>query len=163
MNFEYQSHTIFSGKKKLQGLPATYVERDEEADTLEITLFDEITQTQLILSYTIYSHLAVITRNARFKQLGSKQIVLNRAMSMAIDFPDYDYEMIHFSGAWARERGLKVRKLDHGEADGFSLVYSGNFLAQVEVDSHNMTRVLMGIHPDMFSWKLSQEEKENDR
>ena len=42
-----------------------------------------------------------------------------------------------------------------GEAIGFSLVYSGNFLAQAEVDNQNVTRILMGIHPDTFDWKLS--------
>lgn len=41
-----------------------------------------------------------------------------------------------------------------GEAVGFSLIYSGNFLAQAEVDNQNVTRVLLGIHPDTFDWKL---------
>ena len=30
---------------------------------------------------------------------------------------------------------------------GFSLIYSGNFLAQVEVDTYDTSRVMMGIHP----------------
>ena len=42
-----------------------------------------------------------------------------------------------------------------GEAIGFSLIYSGNFLAQAEVDAYNTTRFLMGIHPAGFDWKLS--------
>ena len=41
-----------------------------------------------------------------------------------------------------------------GEALGFSLIYSGNFLAQAEVDAQQVTRVLMGIHPGGFDWKL---------
>ena len=45
-----------------------------------------------------------------------------------------------------------------GEALGFSLVYSGNFLAQAEVDTWNVTRVLMGIHPSGFSWRLEKGE-----
>lgn len=45
-----------------------------------------------------------------------------------------------------------------GEAIGFSLVYSGNFLAQAEVDTHGSTRMLMGIHPDGFDWKLEKGE-----
>lgn len=45
-----------------------------------------------------------------------------------------------------------------GEAMGFSLVYSGNFLAQAEVDTHGSTRMLMGIHPDGFDWKLEKGE-----
>lgn len=45
-----------------------------------------------------------------------------------------------------------------GEAIGFSLVYSGNFLAQAEVDTHDTTRVLLGIHPEGFDWKLEPGE-----
>ena len=41
-----------------------------------------------------------------------------------------------------------------GEVYGFSLVYSSSFLAQTEVSTFDMTRVMMGIHPDTFSWKL---------
>ena len=41
-----------------------------------------------------------------------------------------------------------------GEAFGFSLIYSGNFLAQAEVDTYGTTRMLLGIHPDGFTWKL---------
>lgn len=42
-----------------------------------------------------------------------------------------------------------------GEVLGFSLVYSGNFLAQAEVDTYKVTRMMMGIHPMGFSWKLA--------
>jgi alpha-galactosidase len=41
-----------------------------------------------------------------------------------------------------------------GEAFGFSLVYSGNFLAEAEVDPFGTTRVRLGIEPDTFSWHL---------
>ena len=46
-----------------------------------------------------------------------------------------------------------------GEALGFSLVYSGNFLAQVEVDTHDVSRVLMGINPFGFTWNLGEGEE----
>lgn len=42
-----------------------------------------------------------------------------------------------------------------GEAYGFSFVYSGNFLAQAQVDAYKVTRVQMGINPFHFSWKLA--------
>ncbi len=47
---------------------------------------------------------------------------------------------------------------NQGEVMGFSFVYSGNFLAQAEVDTHGTTRVQMGIHPDWFDWKLEAGE-----
>jgi len=43
---------------------------------------------------------------------------------------------------------------DHGLVYGFNLVYSGNFVAQAGQDAYGATRVLMGIHPLSFAWKL---------
>ena len=45
-----------------------------------------------------------------------------------------------------------------GEAIGFSLIYSGNFRIQAEVDTHNVTRVTAGINPEGFDWKLEAGE-----
>ena len=188
--YKYSSHTIIQGKPSLAPLPSTYVENESDAETLEITLVDSVTNTEMMLSYTIYADYPIITRHTRFKHRGEKPIVLHRALSFAVDFLDMNYEMIQFSGAWARERYMKKRKLemgiqsvgtatgtgsgaDHtpfialsrpettessGEVYGFSLVYSGNFLAQVEVSTHDMTRVMLGIHPESFSWKLENGE-----
>src|SRR5690606_28049031 len=47
---------------------------------------------------------------------------------------------------------------DSGEVYGFNFVYSGNFLAQAEVDQFSNTRVTMGINPFDFSWKLEPGE-----
>lgn len=46
-----------------------------------------------------------------------------------------------------------------GESFGFSFVYSGNFLASAEVDTYGMLRVMMGIHPECFSWELKTGEE----
>ncbi|MGM8305016.1 alpha-galactosidase [Clostridium perfringens] len=46
-----------------------------------------------------------------------------------------------------------------GEVIGFSLVYSGNFMAEIDVDTYNQTRIMMGIHPDRFSWPLNLNEE----
>lgn len=55
---------------------------------------------------------------------------------------------------------LKRKEADEfsGEVIGFSLVYSGDFLAQVEVDNFDVTRVVMGIHPNEFRWELEKGE-----
>lgn len=45
-----------------------------------------------------------------------------------------------------------------GEAYGFSLIYSGNFLAQAEVDNYNVLRVMLGINPFGFQWKLEPKD-----
>lgn len=188
-DFVYQSHVIYQGKKKLEGLPATYVESDEEALTLEITLVDEVAKVEMLLSYTIFKEYDVIARNTKFICHHEDGVKLDRAMSLSLDLPDAAYEMLEFTGAWARERNMKKRKLTHGiqsvysmrgcsssnynpfiilkrenadenqgEVLGFSLVYSGNFLAQVEVDTYEVSRVMLGIHPNNFSWVLNKNE-----
>ena len=190
VNYVYTTYDIFRGKKSLEPLPATYVENDAEATTLEITLHDQVTDTDLILSYTIYEDYPVITRNSRFLHKGTEKIILERALSASVEFIDMDYELMHLSGAWSRERYVKSRKLEtgiqgiqslngtcsgaefnpflalkrphttetQGEVYGFSFVYSGNFLAQAEVSTFGMTRILMGINPEDFSWELKQGE-----
>ena len=45
-----------------------------------------------------------------------------------------------------------------GEVIGLSLIYSGNFSGQIEVDSYGVTRVQLGINPYQFRWQLSPGE-----
>lgn len=47
---------------------------------------------------------------------------------------------------------------EHGDAYGFNLVYSGNFAASAEMDTDGGARVLMGINPEGFNWKLEAGE-----
>lgn len=42
-----------------------------------------------------------------------------------------------------------------GEAIGLSLVYSGNFLAQVEVDPYDTVRARIGFDPETIRWQIS--------
>lgn len=188
-DFVYQGHEIMDGKPELPGLPATYTEDAKEAQTLTVSLKDPVTGIVLKLFYTIFAGGGILARSAGLINEGSESVQLTRAMSLCLDLPDCEYEWMQFSGAWARERHLKVRRLeqgiqavdslrgnsshDHnpfiilkrptadeeqGEVFGFSLVYSGNFLAQAQVDTHDMTRVLLGINPMGFSWKLEPGE-----
>lgn len=184
-NFTYDQHTIMAGKPDFHPLPHVYCEKAEEMSTLVVTMKDQLTGLCLELFYTIDEQRPCLMRSARFSNHGQQTIRLDRVMSMCLDLPDAQYELVELTGAWARERFVKTRKLDHGitaigsvrgnssnnfnpfialkrpyttensgEALGFSLVYSGNFLAQCEVDTYQMCRVTMGIHPQNFSWKL---------
>ena len=189
VEFVYKEHKIYNGKPKLEGLPATYVESDDEAQTLELVLEDTSINTRIVLLYTIYEAFPVIARSVRFECDSDEKITLLSAMSACVDLLDKDYEMIDLAGVWARERHVRRHKLDYGiqsiysmrgcssyqfnpflalareNADefqgqvyGFSLVYSGNFLAQTEVDNYDTARVLMGIHPNGFKWTLGKGE-----
>ena len=47
---------------------------------------------------------------------------------------------------------------ESGEAWGVTIAYSGNFLAEADVDPHGTTRLRIGIHPDAFAWPLEPGE-----
>ncbi len=188
-NLTYVSHTVSAGKPSLTGLPATYCEDAGEAETLTLHLHDGLLGLDVDLSYTLFAQYAAIARSVRLVNGGTLDLHLTHAMSLSLDLPDSDYEFVHFSGAWARERHMKVRRLEQGvqsvdstrgasshnhnpfimlrrpgtdekqgEVIGFSLVYSGSFLAQAEVDTWDVTRVTMGINPFGFDWKLAPGE-----
>lgn len=47
---------------------------------------------------------------------------------------------------------------EHGDIYGFGLVYSGNFEFSAECDYSGTSRVIMGINPEGFSWRLEPGE-----
>ena len=49
----YRSHEIYRGKKKLEGLPASFG-TEEEVETLDITLEDKILGLEAVLSYSFF-------------------------------------------------------------------------------------------------------------
>ena len=188
-DFRYTGHCITEGKPELAGLPATYCESPEEAQTLHVFLRDPVTDLELELLYSVFGSYAALARSVRIVNRGTEPACVRQAMSLCLDLPDSDYEWMQLSGAWARERHIKTRRLEQGtvsvesirgnsshmhnpfvvlrrpettefsgEAIGFSLIYSGNFLAQAEVDAWDVTRFLMGIHPFGFSWSLDPGE-----
>jgi len=46
-----------------------------------------------------------------------------------------------------------------GECYGFSFLYSGEHITEIEKDQTGSSRVIMGIHPDNFSWQLEPGEQ----
>jgi len=185
----YKGHCIYSGKKALEGLPASYAEDNNEAQTLEIELKDDLCELKILLSYTVFENYNVIARSVRFINEGNENLKLLRTLSANVDFDDYDFDMLQLSGAWAREFDMIKRPLvqgsqlvesrrgassaqqnpfvalmrknadeDTGDVYGFSFVYSGNFLANIEVAQFGSARVQMGINPFDFGWLLKPQE-----
>ena len=113
-DFVYQSHSVKGGKPKLSGLPATYTEADEEAETLTVTLRDTLTGMEIELLYTIFAEGGILARSARFLNSGEQTLRLTRAMSLSQDLPDRDYVWQQLSGCWARECHVHSRKLEPG-------------------------------------------------
>lgn len=113
-DFKFAGYEIVKGKKKLEGLPASYVENDDEALTLEITLFDDLIKTNVVLSYTIFRNFNAIARSVRVENIGNETNYIENIMSLNLDLPDANYDFMHLSGAWSRERYIKKRPLQQG-------------------------------------------------
>ncbi len=188
-DFRYKTHNIYKGKNKLNGLPATYAENNDEATTLEITLKDTLKDIEIILSYTVFEKFNSITRNVKIINTESEDVKILRVLSANVDFKDDKFDMIQLSGSWARERHFIRQPLrngsqsiesrrgasshgqnpfialarkdtteNNGDIYGFSFVYSGNFLANVEVDMFSNARAQIGINPFDFTWLLKEGE-----
>lgn len=104
--FKYENYQLVDGKQRLVGLPSTFDDDNDDAQTLTISLRDKLLGLVLHLNYTIFPHQDVIIRSAEFQNQGNEKLTLNSAASAQLDLPDADYDFIQFSGAWSRERHM---------------------------------------------------------
>ena len=189
-DLRYNSHRIYEGKQSLSGLPAVYVESEEEATSLEITLVDSLKNLEVILTYNVFEDFDAITRSLKIVNNSDEKINIERVLSANVDFTTDEFDFIQLSGSWGRERHIlrnplrsgsqaiesrrgasshaqnpfmalcsKEANEEYGEVYGFSLVYSGNFLANVEVDMYRNARAQIGINPFDFKWLLESKEE----
>ena len=180
----YDGFRVEPGKPKLDGLPASYVEQEDEADTLVITLSDPLTGLKAELSYTLYRERPVFAVSARYINQGAEPFTLESAGSACVTLPGR-YDMIHLHGAWGKERAVErvapaaltrvissVRGASghehnpfvalagaettefEGECLGVALVYSGSFSISIDENAYASTRLTAGLNPRCFSWRL---------
>lgn len=188
-DIRYTGHKIYQGKPTIPGQPQTYVNNENEAQTLELYAKDSVTGLKITLYYTVFENYGVMTRRVRAENDGDGILELERIFSLCLNLPSMDYDLITLYGRHTKERNIERRALSHGvqgieskrgvsghcqnpfaalveknanensgEAYGFNLVYSGNFSALCESDFNNTTRLLMGINPTDFGWKLHKGE-----
>lgn len=180
--FFYDSYSITSGRRELTGLPCA----EGECDTLELVMRDDaVTGCVLHLYYTVFEDMDVISRYAVLENRGDSPVVIQKFMSLSVDVPGREWDLITIHGAYAWEhmvsrthlmygnqsvfsrRGsssqnfnpfaaLCSRRADeeHGEVYAFNLVYSGNFLTEVEQSQMEESRVQIGLGSENFSWNL---------
>ncbi|MDH5112853.1 glycoside hydrolase family 36 N-terminal domain-containing protein, partial [Lactiplantibacillus plantarum] len=95
-------------------LPQTYVEDEDEAQTLIVTLRDATLGVTLELAYTIYRDRPVITRSARLINHSEQAVDLEKVASMQMDLPTQPLDAISLPGSYARERQLSRERLHRG-------------------------------------------------
>ena len=113
-DLRYSGYRVYSGKQPLPGLPATYVESDSEADTLEVDLFDSLTGVTVTLVYTAYNALDAITRHTVIKNGGREVVTLDTVHSANVPFGDHNFDFYHLDGLWGRERHIHSQPLNPG-------------------------------------------------
>ncbi|WP_439419597.1 alpha-galactosidase [Lactiplantibacillus plantarum] len=114
VDFRYQDCRMEAGKPELKGLPQTYVEDEDEAQTLIVTLRDATLGVTLELAYTIYRDRPVITRSARLINHSEQAVDLEKVASMQMDLPTQPLDASSLPGSYARERQLSRERLHRG-------------------------------------------------
>ena len=181
--FQYRDYELKDGKARLTGLPSTFADDSNDSQTLTVKLADG--DLELQLHYTIFADEDVIVRSTTFVNHGktvflnralSAQLDLPDANYDFIQFAGSWSRERHLHRSHLRPGTQSISSLrtasshqenpffmlarphtdnNQGAVFGFNFVYSGIFLDSVEVDQFDTTRVLIGINPDEFGWKLN--------
>ncbi|MGQ3491269.1 alpha-galactosidase [Limosilactobacillus mucosae] len=181
--FQYRDYELKDGKARLTGLPSTFADDSNDSQTLTVKLADG--DLELQLHYTIFADEDVIVRSTTFVNHGktvflnralSAQLDLPDANYDFIQFAGSWSRERHLHRSHLRPGTQSISSLrtasshqenpffmlarphtdnNQGAVFCFNFVYSGNFLDSVEVDQFDTTRVLIGINPDEFGWKLN--------
>ncbi|WP_338780825.1 alpha-galactosidase [Metabacillus sp. FJAT-52054] len=182
--FEYADYAITDGKERIPGMPATFAEQGEAENlaitlldrtaglklTLNYTLFEHL---PVMARRTTIENIG--TENVQLERVMSLSLDLNdrdyKMMHLSGTWSRERHlkERVLETGiqSISSARGasshhhnpfLALRRPETtetlGEAIGVHFIYSGNFLAQAEVDHYDTTRITMGIHPFQFNWNL---------
>ncbi|MBD5474909.1 MAG: alpha-galactosidase [Lachnospiraceae bacterium] len=188
VSLSYLSHRIYDGKEKLCGLPATFGQDPEcktleltcEDKILHLQV---ILSYSIFADSDAIARSVKIINNAKEPIYLTK--VLTACIDM--DNDDYEMITLHGSWARERAiqtRPVTLGKQsvssvrgesshqehpfmawkksttteESGDIYAMNFVYSGNFLAQIEMNQFSSIRAMMGIHPHDFCWKLGAGE-----
>ena len=180
----YEGYEILNGKPGLEGLPASWGSREDcmtlkifcrdEVLGMKVTLLysvfeesDVITRSVLVenqgkepfyIEKVLSACLDMDDRD--FQVLG---LFGSWARERHIQRMDLGYgrqNLASFKGESSHQEHPFLALVtpettqDTGEVYAMNFVYSGNFLAQAEKSQFDSVRMLMGIHPEGFTWKL---------
>ncbi len=186
--FHYQSFEIYPGKPKIPGLPslretnATVTTLElilfDEVQQLEMRLSYSLFEDQPVITrHTIFHNRGKQT--VFLENAGSLMVDLTESELDLITLYGSHTNEANLSRQALRPgiqriestRGTSspqhqpfIALADRytsefaGEVFAFHLVYSGNFIAQAELEQYGSTRVQLGIHPDHFDWQLQPDE-----
>ncbi len=189
LELHYKSHEILSGKPALAGLPATFASKEEcstlKIHTEDEVLGVEAILSYSVFEDVDVIARSVEIINHGEKPIYLTKVY---SASMDMDNKEFELLSLHGSWARERHiqrnpvgygfQGLssvrgesshqhhpfiallsKGTDDSSGEVYGMHFVYSGNFSGLVYRGQFDNVRMMMGINPEDFCWKLEKEER----
>ena len=102
----YDGYRILDGKPALPGLPATF---GDHAQTLELTMKDQIIGLTAVLRYSVFSDSDALMKSVVLKNEGKRRLYLEKALSSSLTLDNEDYELSTLHGAWGRD--IKIGRI----------------------------------------------------
>lgn len=186
-DFRYQSHEILKGKFSPVSLPH-FKDEEQLGETLHIVLKDTHKNIYLHVCYSILEDYPIIFKNQTLENKDENLYLNKaHTFNLDIRKVDFDLIHFPGQWGWERSicreptnRGIKkiasntgrssheenpfIYLLDkdadeeRGEVYSFSLVYSGNFAFEIEVDKNTTTRISGGINEEDFLFEVKNNE-----
>ncbi len=187
-DFRYSSHIIYSGKYSLKGLPSMYgsenewqtleIALNEIASDITLTLYYAVCEKhniitrackiknnssstiklERIMSYCVdflHDRFDLITFCGRHAfEREPARAPLRHGFQSAQSIRGASSHQYNPFGILCEHNADE----NQGECYGFHLLYSGNFLLEVERTQRNCTRIIGGIHPQGFEFVIKNGE-----
>ena len=120
LDFQYVSHIQTNQKQRALATPTAFAE-DGEIECITFCLEDTLNQLRLEVTYSIVPSLGTIVRGQKLINMDKKKRTITRFLSGALDMKNKDFEFLHLSGAWLKERHIKKHNLVQGTVSVGSL------------------------------------------
>lgn len=187
-DLRYVSHEIRKGKYGLEGLPAVYTTQDESetleillqdvVSRLQVRLLYSILEKEDIITRSVKITNGGTNKiwvekaaSACLDFLDGNYDLISFYGRHAMERNFQRAKIMHGNQTIGSRRGTSSHQYnpavivaepsateDNGRCYGMVFVYSGNFLCEAEQDQYGQTRVLMGLHDELFHYPLTQGE-----
>lgn len=188
LDLRYQEYHILKGKYQIPGLPAVYAGEEEAETleiVLKDTATDVkvILKYGVLEKEDIITRSVVVQNRGKTPVILNRV----HSLCMDFPYGDWEWihfhgrhtkerqvervSLIHGIQESGSNRGMSSHQQNpavilcergtsekRGFCIGAALMYSGGFQMQIERDQLDQVRLVMGIHPDTFSWKLEEGE-----
>ena len=164
-----------SPRTPVEGLPVSY----GEEECVRFAYEEKRLGLLFVLELTAYEDSDTYSCIPYLCNEGASSVTIERFASLQLEFWGKDFSFTTFDGDWGCERQKHTRPLNGGKCEnasftgasspfrtpftlltrpgmavGVNLVYSGNHRTVAESDDMGRTRLLAGINPFSFAWKL---------